>query len=77
MKKILLTVCLLSAFLAAPCAAQKILIHMDLQQSDHLKAYGIAYWSLENGITVEWLLNSPLPLKERVWEGEACLAPWK
>jgi hypothetical protein len=37
--------------------AQKILIYMDLQQRDHLKAYGIAYWSLEQGINVEWLLN--------------------
>ncbi len=30
---------------------------MDLSQSDHLKAYGVAYWTLEQGITVEWLLN--------------------
>jgi len=30
---------------------------MDLQQSDHLKAYGIAFWTLEKGINVEWLLN--------------------
>ncbi|MFQ5825085.1 MAG: asparagine synthetase B [bacterium] len=37
--------------------AQKILIPMDLKQTDHLKAYGVAYWSLERGINVEWLLN--------------------
>ena len=43
--------------LSATSFAQKILIHMDLQQKDHLKAYGIAYWALENGINVEWLLN--------------------
>lgn len=30
---------------------------MDLSQSDHLKAYGIAYKILEQGINVEWLLN--------------------
>jgi hypothetical protein len=30
---------------------------MDLQQTDHLKAYGIAYLALENNLTVEWLLN--------------------
>jgi hypothetical protein len=36
---------------------QKILIPMDLQQIDHLKAYGIAYWVLTKGITVDWLLN--------------------
>lgn len=56
-KKLLLTLWAFSAFFAAPCDAQKILIYMDLQQADHLKAYGIAYWSLENGINVEWLLN--------------------
>ena len=30
---------------------------MDLNQTDHLKAYGIAYWTLQKGIRVEWLLN--------------------
>jgi hypothetical protein len=29
--------------------AQKLLIQMDLSQINHLKAYGIVYWSLENG----------------------------
>ena len=37
--------------------AQKLLIPMDLSQTDHLKAYGVAYWALEHGGTVEWLLN--------------------
>ncbi|MBD3290012.1 asparagine synthetase B, partial [candidate division KSB1 bacterium] len=37
--------------------AQKILIYMDLQQNEHLKAYGVAYWTLEKGTNVEWLLN--------------------
>jgi len=37
--------------------ANKILIPMDLSQTDHLKAYGIAYHALQYGITVEWLLN--------------------
>ena len=36
---------------------QKILVPMDLQQTDHLKAYGVAYWTLDHGINVEWLLN--------------------
>lgn len=40
-----------------PCNAQKILVPMDLKQTDHLKAYGVAYWTLERGINVEWLLN--------------------
>ena len=30
---------------------------MDLAQTDHLKAYGIAYWSLNLGQNVDWLLN--------------------
>ncbi len=34
-----------------------ILIPMDLGQRDHLKAYGVAYWILQQGIRVEWLLN--------------------
>jgi len=37
--------------------AQQILIPMDLSQRDHLKAYGAAFHALENGQTVEWLLN--------------------
>ena len=42
---------------ALPSAAQKILIPMDLKQTDHLKAYGIAYWALTKNIEVDWLLN--------------------
>jgi hypothetical protein len=38
-------------------AQEKILIPMDLKQTDHLKAYGIAYWVLTKGIEVDWLLN--------------------
>lgn len=30
---------------------------MDESQKNHLKAYGIAFWVLENTIDVEWLLN--------------------
>ena len=37
--------------------AQKILIPMDLKQTDHLKAYGIAYWALTKNIDVDWLVN--------------------
>ena len=40
-----------------PAQAQKLLIPMDLEQTDHLKAYGLAFWALEQGIVVEWLLN--------------------
>ena len=37
--------------------AEKLLIPMDLSQSDHLKAYGVAYDALKRGLKVEWLLN--------------------
>lgn len=37
--------------------AKKILIPMDESQSDHLKAYGIAFWALERDVDVQWLLN--------------------
>ncbi len=44
--------------LLAPAGARaRLLIPMDLTQTDHLKAYGIAYFALEAGQTVEWLLN--------------------
>lgn len=37
--------------------ATKIFIPMDSQQSNHLKAYGIAYWTLKQGLEIDWLLN--------------------
>jgi hypothetical protein len=55
MKKIgplALIICLsLTAF------ADKLLIPMDATQKNHLKAYGIAYWVLDQQEEVEWLLN--------------------
>lgn len=48
---------LMSIVLAVTIRAQDILIPMDAQQSDHLKAYGVAFWALERGQSVEWLLN--------------------
>jgi hypothetical protein len=42
---------------AVTASAQKLLIPMDLSQSDHLKAYGIAYLALAKGMKVDWLLN--------------------
>lgn len=37
--------------------ASQLLMPMDEVQTNHLKAYGIAYWVLQNGETVDWLLN--------------------
>ena len=50
---------LLAVLLLAPGAlrAQHLLVPMDRGQDDHLKAYGLTYWSLERGATAEWLLN--------------------
>jgi hypothetical protein len=35
----------------------KILIYMDLQQTNHLKAYGITFHALERAEKADWLLN--------------------
>lgn len=37
--------------------ASYILIPMDHSQKNHLKAYGIAFWALEQEVRVSWLLN--------------------
>ncbi|NSW44368.1 MAG: asparagine synthetase B [Bacteroidales bacterium] len=37
--------------------ASYLLIPMDETQTDHLKAYGITYWVLQNELEVQWLLN--------------------
>lgn len=45
-------------FISISSFASFVLIPMDAEfQDDHLKAYGITYWVLENGQKVEWLLN--------------------
>jgi len=45
--------------LSAPgvLSAQKLLVPMDSRQTNHLKAYGLTYWVLEQDQTAEWLLN--------------------
>ncbi|MCK5571766.1 MAG: asparagine synthetase B, partial [Bacteroidetes bacterium] len=43
--------------ISSSAGQQKLLILMDLQQSDHLKAYGIAYWTLSRSMEIDWLLN--------------------
>ena len=53
-----LTVALITSLLAAtPAAGQYLLVPMDQEQSNHLKAYGLAFWTLGQGMTSEWLLN--------------------
>lgn len=41
----------------AESQAQRILVPMDEAQTDHLKAYGVTFWILEEGGQAEWLLN--------------------
>ena len=49
---------LAAALSMAPASAEaKILVPMDDSQTDHLKAYGLAYWVLQRGQKGEWLLN--------------------
>jgi len=55
MKRILISVFFIFAFSFA--RASYLLIPMDDTQKDHLKAYGIAYYALQNSLDVKWLLN--------------------
>jgi hypothetical protein len=54
---ILISALAILIMLPTPASPQKILIPMDFSQTDHLKAYGVAYWCLTYGQNVEWLLN--------------------
>lgn len=54
-KKLLLLFVLFS--FSALAKASSILIYMDESQKNHLKAYGIAYWSIAKQAEVDWLLN--------------------
>lgn len=42
---------------ASHARAAYLLIPMDGAQKEHLKAYGIAYWVISNGVEVDWMLN--------------------
>jgi hypothetical protein len=48
---------LLLLIFSSQLKATQLLVPMDESQTNHLKAYGLAYWTLENGVTIEWLLN--------------------
>ena len=53
--RLLFVVCLL--FAASWAQAAYMLLPMDERQSDHLKAYGITYWVLDQKVEAYWLLN--------------------
>jgi len=44
-------------FISASARGNYIMIPMDETQTNHLKAYGIAYWILKQDQEVDWLLN--------------------
>jgi len=54
-KKIILLGSIIFSLLGAD--ASRLFIPMDKTQSNHLKAYGIAYWVLSLDMDVSWLLN--------------------
>ncbi len=57
MKKYLFLLLTIACFSINQVHAAYILIPMDDTQKNHLKAYGIAYWILQNNVEVDWLLN--------------------
>ncbi|MFT4663582.1 MAG: hypothetical protein ACI8YQ_000106 [Polaribacter sp.] len=56
MKKLILS-CLVLLMAGLPLKAAYMLIPMDESQKNHLKAYGICYWVLDNEVEAWWLLN--------------------
>lgn len=55
LKKIIFS--LMFLLLTAICKASSILIPMDDEQKNHLKAYGLTFWILKNDLEANWLLN--------------------
>ena len=55
--KLILFICFILSFTNVSSAQVKLLVPMELSQTDHLKAYGIAYRHLLNGRELDWLLN--------------------
>jgi len=54
-KKIFYFFCILNFTLSS--YATGILIPMDGEQTDHLRAYGVVYWALKHDVSGWWLLN--------------------
>jgi hypothetical protein len=52
-----LAAALLLAGAALPAPAQHLLVAMDDEQQNHLKAYGLTFNALKDGLKAEWLLN--------------------
>lgn len=52
-----ITIIFFLVFFGLKVFSSSILIPMDDSQKNHLKAYGIAFWTLERSVDVKWLLN--------------------
>ncbi|MFN3405526.1 MAG: asparagine synthetase B [Cytophagaceae bacterium] len=48
---------LIFSFVSLGASGSYLLVPMDNSQKNHLKAYGIAYWTLTKDVEVNWLLN--------------------
>ena len=78
------TLGLLLALVVAPpiartAGAQNLLVPMDQAQENHLRAYGLAYWAIDQGVRAEWLLNYRagsfvLPNERRIVEKAALMS---
>ena len=54
MRTLIVVLCIVNALISH---ASSLLIPMDKVQQNHLKAYGVAYYTLEHDMVVDWLLN--------------------
>src|SRR5881396_2496859 len=48
---------LLGLCVSGRAGAQRLLVPMDDAQQNHLKAYGLTYNAIKQGVTAEWMLN--------------------
>lgn len=55
--KLKISIILIGLLFSFQASSIHLLIPMDDAQKNHLKAYGITFWVLENDIEVKWLLN--------------------
>ncbi len=55
MQRLLMIALLLHLSFGARAAS--LLVAMDEDQKNHLKAYGLTFWALKNGVEANWLLN--------------------
>ena len=56
-KNIKISIFLTLLFFTFQAKSIHLLIPMDETQKDHLKSYGITYWTLDKDVEVKWLLN--------------------